>query len=101
MDVGEFLGSISTVDLLIGLYFIGFFVLGFAQGTIRRLLGIGSILFSWFLAANLAAPLADFLGANWTQFPKAFEVTMGRRLRLYAAGQGEVRFRNFTYRGLE
>ena len=54
MDLGAFLAGISTVDLLIVLYFIGFFVLGFAQGTIRRLLGIGSILFSWFLAANLA-----------------------------------------------
>ncbi len=54
MDLGEFLGGIGTVDLLIVLYFIGFFVLGFAQGTIRRLLGIGSILFSFLLAANLA-----------------------------------------------
>ena len=40
MDFGEFLGGIGTVDLLLVLYFIGFFVLGFAQGTIRRLLGI-------------------------------------------------------------
>ena len=47
MDFGEFLGGVGTVDLLIVLYFIGFFVLGFAQGTIRRLLGIGSILFSF------------------------------------------------------
>ena len=59
MDLGDFLGGISTVDLLIFLYFIGFFVLGFAQGTIRRLLGIASILFSFLLAANLAEPLGD------------------------------------------
>jgi membrane protein required for colicin V production len=71
------LSGISTVDLVIALYFVGFFVLGFAQGTIRRLLGIGSILFSWFLAANLAAPLADFLGANWTQFPKEYSYMIG------------------------
>jgi len=77
VDFGEFLGSISTVDLLIGVYFIAFFVLGFAQGTIRRLLGIGSILFSWFLAANLASPLAGFLGANWTQFPKEYSYMIG------------------------
>ena len=71
MDLGAFLGSISTVDLLIVLYFIGFFVLGFAQGTIRRLLGIGSILFSWFLAANLADDVLAFsLGpAGWTRVP--------------------------------
>ena len=34
------------------LFFMGFFVLGFAQGTIRRLIGIGSILFSFLFAAN-------------------------------------------------
>jgi membrane protein required for colicin V production len=76
-DLGEFLGSIGTVDLLIVLYFAAFFVLGFAQGTIRRLLGIGSILFSWFLAANLADPLAGFLGENWTQFPPEYSYMIG------------------------
>jgi membrane protein required for colicin V production len=75
--VDEFLGGIDTVDLLLVLYFIGFFVLGFAQGTIRRLLGIGSILFSWFLAANLAEPLSQFLGSNWTQFPPEYSYMVG------------------------
>jgi len=77
VDFGEFLGTITTVDLLIVLYFIGFFVLGFAQGTIRRLLGIASILFSWLLAANLAEPLAKFLGTNWTQFPREYSYMVG------------------------
>jgi len=77
VDVGAFLNGVGTVDLLIVLYFMGFFVLGFAQGTIRRLLGIGSILFSWFFAALLAAPLSDFLGANWTQFPKEYSYMIG------------------------
>ena len=77
MDLGAFLGSIGTVDLLIVLYFIGFFVLGFAQGTIRRLLGIGSILFSWFLAANLAEPVGSYLGKNWTQFPAEYSYMVG------------------------
>ena len=67
----------SAVDLLIVLYFMGFFVLGFAQGTIRRLLGIGSILFSWFLAANIAEPLGQFLGSNWTQFPREYSYMVG------------------------
>jgi len=71
------LASFSTVDLLIVLYFIGFFVLGFAQGTIRRLLGIGSILFSWFLAANLAEPVGSYLGRNWTQFPTEYSYMIG------------------------
>ena len=77
MDVGTFLGGIQTVDLLLVLYFMGFFVLGFAQGTIRRLIGIGSILFSFFLAANLYEPLGSFLAANWKQFSAEYAYMVG------------------------
>ena len=77
MNLGEFLGGIGTADLLIVVYFIGFFVLGFAQGTIRRLIGIGSILFSFFFAANLAEALGRFLGDNWTQFPRQYSYMIG------------------------
>ena len=77
MDLGNFLDGISTVDLLIFLYFIGFFVLGFAQGTIRRLIGIASILFSFLFAANIAEPLGAYLGQNWTQFSKEYSLMIG------------------------
>ena len=77
MNLGEFLGGIGTVDLLLVLYFIGFFVLGFAQGTLRRLIGIGSILFSFLFAANVADPLGKFLGDNWTQFPRPYSYMIG------------------------
>jgi hypothetical protein len=53
---------------------MGFFVLGFAQGTIRRLIGIASILFSFLFAANIAEPLGEYLGNNWTQFSKEYSV---------------------------
>ena len=77
MDFGETLAGIGTVDLLIGLYFIGFFVLGFAQGTIRRLIGLASILFSFLLAANLADPLGTFLANNWTDQSKQYSYMIG------------------------
>lgn len=77
MDIGTFLSGITTVDLILVLYFMGFFVLGFAQGTIRRLIGIGAVLFSFFFAANIAEPLGNFLGANWTQFPKQYSYMVG------------------------
>ena len=77
MDLGDFLGGIQTVDLLLVLYFMGFFVLGFAQGTIRRLIGVGSILFSFLFAANVAVPLGNFLGSNWTQFPREYAFMIG------------------------
>jgi uncharacterized membrane protein required for colicin V production len=77
VDLGKFLNGINTVDLILVLFFMGFFVLGFAQGTIRRAIGIGAILFSFFFAANVAEPLGNFLGANWTQFPKQYSYMIG------------------------
>ena len=77
MDLGEFLSGINTIDLLIFLYLMAFFVLGFAQGTIRRLIGIASILFSFLFAANIAEPLGEYLGNNWTQFSKEYSVMIG------------------------
>ena len=77
MDFVGFLGGINTVDLLLFLFFAGFFVLGFAQGTIRRLLGILSIMFSFLLAASLAGPLSEFLGANWRQFSPEYGYMVG------------------------
>ena len=40
-------------------------------------------------------------GHTWTPFPNSTHVTDGRRLSLYAAGEGTVVFRNFKYRGLD
>jgi membrane protein required for colicin V production len=77
VDLGEFLGGIKTVDLLLALIFMAFFVLGFAQGTIRRLIGIGSILFSFLFAANIAEPLGQFLAANWTDQPEQYSKMVG------------------------
>ncbi|MGZ8502181.1 MAG: CvpA family protein [Candidatus Limnocylindrales bacterium] len=79
MNLGEFLGGIGTVDLLLVLYFIGFFVLGYAQGTIRRVIGLGSILFSFLFAMNLGQTIGPFLADHWTQFAReyAFMVAYG------------------------
>jgi uncharacterized membrane protein required for colicin V production len=77
MDVAGFIQDFKTIDLVLILAWMGFFVLGFAQGTIRRLIGVGSILFSFFLAANIAEPLGTFLGGNWTQFPPSYSYMIG------------------------
>lgn len=77
MDPGEFFRGAGTVDLVVVLYFTGFFVLGFAQGTIRRLIGILSVLFSFLFAASLTGPLGSFLGDHWTQFVRPYSVMIG------------------------
>ncbi|HSL76395.1 MAG TPA: CvpA family protein [Candidatus Limnocylindrales bacterium] len=76
MDLGV-LAGVQLADWIILIYFLAFFVLGFAQGTIRRLIGIASILFSFLFAANVAAPLGDFLKANWVDQNPEYSYMVG------------------------
>ncbi len=72
MDIVGFITAQRLFDLLFVLLLFAAFVLGFIQGTIRRLLGIASILFSFLFAANVRDMLGRFLAANWTQFPAEY-----------------------------
>jgi uncharacterized membrane protein required for colicin V production len=72
VNIGDFLTSQNVFDLLVILALLGMFVLGYIQGTIRRLLGIASILFSLLLGAQLRGPLGNFLSQNWHQFPSEY-----------------------------
>ncbi len=86
MDFVATLQSINVVDLLVILFLFGMFVLGYIQGTVRRLLGIASIVFSFFLAMQInAAILGDFLARNWQQYPPEYSVMIGY-LVLFVAG---------------
>jgi uncharacterized membrane protein required for colicin V production len=75
VNIGDF--HIDQFDLLVVLFLFGMFVLGFIQGTIRRLLGLASMLFSFLFAANLRDSLGSFLAANWNQFPDEYAVMIG------------------------
>jgi uncharacterized membrane protein required for colicin V production len=77
VNIAETIRSINPFDLVIILILFAFFILGFIQGTIRRLIGIAAILLSFILAANLREPLGDFLKANWRQFPAEYAVMVG------------------------
>ena len=61
------------------------FVLGFIQGTIRRVLGLASMLFSFLFAANLRDPLGGYLAANWNEFPDEYAVMLGFGIVFVAA----------------
>lgn len=80
-----FLRSLSAFDVLTILFLFGMFILGFAQGTIRRLLGLASIVFSFLLASQLRDPVGRFLAANWTQLPPAYDVMFGYLVVFVAA----------------
>jgi uncharacterized membrane protein required for colicin V production len=71
-----FLG-ISVFDLLTIFVLLAFFVAGYIQGTIRRLLGIASILFSFLLAAQLREPFGNYLAGEWAHLPPEYSVMLG------------------------
>ncbi|HEY4190038.1 MAG TPA: CvpA family protein [Candidatus Limnocylindrales bacterium] len=86
MNIADTLSNVNVTDVLIVIYLFGFFILGFIQGTIRRLVGIASIVFSFFLALQLNDLwLGNFLATNWTQYPKEYSVMIGY-LVLFIAG---------------
>jgi uncharacterized membrane protein required for colicin V production len=77
VDIVGFIQSLNAFDLLVGLFLAAMFVLGFIQGTVRRIVGTLSITFSFFLAAQLSVPFGDFLAQNWTNFPREYSVMLG------------------------
>lgn len=72
MDIVQTIVSIGLFDWLVVGFCVAMFVLGFAQGVVRRLLGIASIAFSFLLAAQLRGTLGSFFASNWTQFPAEY-----------------------------
>ena len=79
------IGDINRFDLLVVLFLFGMFVLGFIQGTIRRVLGLASMLFSFLFAANLRGPLGGYLAQNWNAFPDEYAVMLGFGIVFVAA----------------
>lgn len=73
VDIIGAITSIKAIDLLVFFAFFALFILGYIQGIIRRLLGIGSVLITLLLAAQLRAPVGDFLSQNWTQYTPAYD----------------------------
>ena len=68
--------DINRFDLLVILACFGMFVLGFIQGTIRRVLGLAAMLFSFLFAANLRDPLGNYLASEWNQFPDEYAIML-------------------------
>ena len=63
---------ITPFDLVILLALLGWFVLGYAQGVVRRLLGIAAVLFAIVLGASLRSSLGGYLANEWTNIDDAY-----------------------------
>ena len=72
MDIVETIRSIQLFDLVVFLFLFAFFILGFIQGTIRRLLGLATVLFAFFLGMYAREPLGQFLDQYWTAVPPQY-----------------------------
>jgi len=77
VDIAGFFAKLNLTDLAIFAFMFGWFVLGFAQGAVRRLVGILTITFSFFLAAQINVYLGPFLAKYCTQFPAGYAEMVG------------------------
>jgi uncharacterized membrane protein required for colicin V production len=68
VDIVGGINSAPVVDLALIIGLGLFFFLGVLQGAIRRLIGIGSIMVAFLLAANMRDTVGGMLTQNWTQF---------------------------------
>jgi uncharacterized membrane protein required for colicin V production len=89
VDVVAFIQGLNLFDILVAFFVAGFFVVGYIQGTLRRLLGLAVALLSLLLALNLRDPLGAWLAQYWTHLPRPYVYMLafgGSALTLYIAG---------------
>jgi uncharacterized membrane protein required for colicin V production len=63
---------ITAFDLVILLALLAMFVLGYAQGVVRRLLGIAAVVFAIILGSYLREPLGGYLANQWTNIEDSY-----------------------------
>jgi uncharacterized membrane protein required for colicin V production len=85
VDIVGFITSLNLFDLVLILFLVGMFVLGFIQGAVRRVVGILCMTFAFFIAALLSVPFGKFLAENWTYYPTEYSVMLGFLVLFVAA----------------
>lgn len=68
---------IQPFDLVILLALLAMFIFGYAQGVVRRLLGIGAILFALILGAQLRQGVGQYLANEWTTIAPEYSYMVG------------------------
>jgi uncharacterized membrane protein required for colicin V production len=77
LNIVDTITGIAAFDWFATALIVLMFVLGYAQGAIRRLLGIASILFAFLLASQLRDSFGSFLASSWTQWPREYDFMLG------------------------
>jgi uncharacterized membrane protein required for colicin V production len=68
---------IQPFDLVIFLGLLAMFIVGYAQGVVRRLLGLGAIVFSLVLGALLRPTVGQYLANEWTSIIPQYGYMVG------------------------
>ncbi len=72
MDLAGFIGSLTLADGVLVAFFALAFFLGYTQGVLRQLLGVGVFAVALIVAAYLRSPVGAWLASNWTWLPVDF-----------------------------
>ncbi len=72
MDLAGFIGSLTLADGVLVVFFALAFFIGYTQGVLRQLLGVGVFLVAFIVAAYLRSPVGAWLASNWTWLPVEF-----------------------------
>ena len=64
--------DMTPFDVVAFLFLVGMFILGYVQGTTRRIFGIIALVFSLFVAAALRDTLGTYLAGEWTNAPSQY-----------------------------
>jgi uncharacterized membrane protein required for colicin V production len=68
---------LTSFDLVLALALLAMFIVGYAQGVVRRLLGLGAITFSLILAALLRPTVGQYLANEWTTIIPQYSYMVG------------------------
>ncbi len=74
MDLGAIIGSFRLTDAVLVVLFAIAFAVGYSQGVLRQLLGIGVFLVAFIVSAYLRSPVGAWLSSNWTWLPVDFSL---------------------------
>ena len=68
---------IQPFDLVIFLALLAMFIVGYAQGVVRRLLGIGAILVALIIGSQLRQGVGQYLAEQWTTIAPEYSFMVG------------------------
>ena len=68
----HFIAGVTLTDVIILILLFAAFFMGYAQGLVRQLLGLGAAAIAFILAGWLREPIGGWLNQYWTTYPLAF-----------------------------